>query len=94
MPDGKKTEAATRAQATSSGPKISVQHSARPIRILGEYIHPLVQLKREGIGGCGVVVVGHRAWFVCVCFDDDVSVHVVGCLRVCVISDMRAGVGW
>ena len=23
---------------------------ARPIRILGEYIHPLVQLKREGIG--------------------------------------------
>lgn len=49
----------------SARPKLKPQHAppaahedreflestpARPLRILGEYIHPLVQLKREGIG--------------------------------------------
>jgi len=30
--------------------KVLEEHAGSPIRILGEYIHPLVQLKREGIG--------------------------------------------
>src|SRR5260370_10581308 len=37
-------------KAPHEDPKFLESTPARPLRILAEYIHPLVQLKREGIG--------------------------------------------
>src|SRR6266853_192597 len=37
-------------KAPHQDPKFLESTAARPIRILAEYLHPLVQLKKEGIG--------------------------------------------
>src|SRR5207253_10486294 len=50
MSDGKKLKPQHAPKAPHEDPKFLKSTPARPIRILGEYIHPLVQLKREGIG--------------------------------------------
>jgi uncharacterized protein (TIGR00730 family) len=50
MPDGKRPKPQHAPKPPHQDPKFLSSTPARPIRILGEYIHPLVQLKREGIG--------------------------------------------
>src|ERR1700694_2426011 len=50
MSDGKKLKPQHAPKVPHEDPKFLNSTPARPIRILGEYIHPLVQLKREGIG--------------------------------------------
>src|SRR5437773_10475273 len=50
MSDGKKLKPRHAPKATHEDPQSLTSTPARPIRILAEYIHPLVQLKREGIG--------------------------------------------
>src|SRR5712675_2428178 len=50
MSDGKKLKPQHAPKAPHEDQKFLNSTPARPIRILGEYIHPLVQLKREGIG--------------------------------------------
>jgi hypothetical protein len=49
MPDGKRPKPQHAPKPPHQDPKFLASTPARPIRILGEYIHPLVQLKREGI---------------------------------------------
>src|SRR2546429_5018755 len=50
MSDGKKLKPLHAPKAPHEDPEFLNSTPARPIRILAEYIHPLVQLKREGIG--------------------------------------------
>src|SRR5215472_15812203 len=50
MPDGKKLKPQHAPKVTHEDQKFLNSVPARRIRILGEYIHPLVQLKKEGIG--------------------------------------------
>ena len=50
MPDGKRLKPQHAPKTAHEDPNFLNSTPARPIRILGEYIHPLVQLKREGIG--------------------------------------------
>jgi uncharacterized protein (TIGR00730 family) len=50
MPNGKRPKPQHAPKAPHEDPVFLKSTPARPIRILGEYIHPLVQLKREGIG--------------------------------------------
>ena len=50
MSDGKKLKPQHAPKSPHEDPQFLKSTPARPIRILGEYIHPLVQLKREGIG--------------------------------------------
>ena len=50
MPKGKRPKPQHAPKAPHEDPHFLKSMPARPIRILGEYIHPLVQLKREGIG--------------------------------------------
>src|SRR5436309_15765970 len=50
MSDRKKLKPQHAPKAPHEDTKFLASTPARPIRILGEYIHPLVQLKREGIG--------------------------------------------
>src|SRR6266566_2108168 len=49
MSDGKKLKPQHAPNPPHQNPKFLASTPARPIRILGEYIHPLVQLKKEGI---------------------------------------------
>src|SRR6266852_7684313 len=49
MSDGKKLKPQHAPNPPHQDPKFLASTPARPIRILGEYIHPLVQLKKEGI---------------------------------------------
>jgi uncharacterized protein (TIGR00730 family) len=50
MPDGKKMKPQHAPKAPHADAKFLASVPARPIRIISEYIHPLVQLKNEGIG--------------------------------------------
>ena len=50
MPDGRKLKPLHAPKVSHRDAKFLDSVPARPIRILGEYIHPLVQLKNEGIG--------------------------------------------
>jgi len=50
MSDGRKLKPQHAPKAPHEDQQFLKSTPARPIRILGEYIHPLVQLKREGIG--------------------------------------------
>ena len=50
MSDGKKPKPQHAPKAPHEDPEFLNSTPARPIRILAEYIHPLVQLKKEGIG--------------------------------------------
>jgi len=50
MPDGKKMKPQHAPKVAHEDAKFLGSVPARPIRILAEYIHPLVQLKNEGIG--------------------------------------------
>src|SRR5258708_7292940 len=50
MPHDKRPKPQHAPKPPHQDPKFLSSTPARPIRILGEYIHPLVQLKREGIG--------------------------------------------
>ncbi|HUE54467.1 MAG TPA: TIGR00730 family Rossman fold protein [Candidatus Udaeobacter sp.] len=50
MSDGKRLKPQHAPKAPHEDPKFLKSTPARPIRILGEYLHPLAQLKREGIG--------------------------------------------
>jgi uncharacterized protein (TIGR00730 family) len=50
MPDGKRMKPQHAPKTPHEDPKFMQSTPARPIRILGEYIHPLVQLKKQGIG--------------------------------------------
>ena len=49
MPDGKKRKPQHAPKVSYEDGKFVASVPARPIRILAEYIHPLVQLKNEGI---------------------------------------------
>jgi hypothetical protein len=49
MPDGRRPKPQHAPKPPHEDPKFLKSTPARPIRILGEYIHPLVQLKKEGI---------------------------------------------
>src|SRR3989442_13121245 len=49
MSDGKKLKPQHAPNPPHQNPKFLASTPARPIRILGEYIHPLGQLKKEGI---------------------------------------------
>jgi uncharacterized protein (TIGR00730 family) len=50
MPDGKRPKPQHAPKPPHEDQKFLKSTPARPIRIMAEYIHPLVQLKREGIG--------------------------------------------
>jgi hypothetical protein len=50
MPDGKKLKPQHAPKVSHEDQKFLNSVPARPLRILGEYIHPLGQLKNEGIG--------------------------------------------
>jgi len=50
MPDGKRPKAQHAPKAPHENPAFMQSTPARPIRILAEYIHPLAQLKKQGIG--------------------------------------------
>ena len=50
MPDGKRPKPQHAPKAPHEDPKFLASTPARPIRIVAEYIHPLVQLKNQGIG--------------------------------------------
>ena len=50
MPDGKRMKPQHAPKPPHEDSQFMQSTPARPIRILGEYIHPLVQLKKEGIG--------------------------------------------
>src|SRR5271169_2595422 len=50
MPDGKRLKPQHAPKAPHEDHKFMASTPARPIRILAEYIHPLAQLKKEGIG--------------------------------------------
>jgi uncharacterized protein (TIGR00730 family) len=50
MPDGKRLKPQHAPKAPHENPKFMDSTPARPIRILAEYLHPLAQLKKEGIG--------------------------------------------
>jgi len=50
MPDGKRPKPQHAPKAPHGDRAFLSSTPARPIRILSEYIHPLVQLKKEGIG--------------------------------------------
>ena len=50
MPDGKRPKPQHAPKAPHEDPKFLSSTPARPIRIIAEYIHPLVQLKNQGIG--------------------------------------------
>ena len=50
MPDGKRPKPQHAPKAPHENPAFMQSTPARPIRILAEYIHPLAQLKKEGIG--------------------------------------------
>jgi uncharacterized protein (TIGR00730 family) len=50
MPDGKRPKPQHAPKAPHEDHKFMSSTPARPIRILAEYIHPLAQLKKEGIG--------------------------------------------
>jgi hypothetical protein len=50
MPDAKRPKQQHAPKAPHEDPTFLSSTPARPIRILSEYLHPLVQLKKEGIG--------------------------------------------
>ena len=50
MPAGKRPKPQHAPKASHEDHKFMSSTPARPIRILAEYIHPLAQLKKEGIG--------------------------------------------
>ena len=50
MPDGKRLKPQHAPRAPHEDHKFMSSTPARPIRIISEYIHPLVQLKNQGIG--------------------------------------------
>jgi uncharacterized protein (TIGR00730 family) len=50
MPDGKRPKPQHAPKAPHENSQFMASIPARPIRILAEYIHPLVQFKRENIG--------------------------------------------
>ncbi len=50
MPDGKRLKPLHAPKAPHENQDFMQSTPARPIRILAEYIHPLAQLKKEGIG--------------------------------------------
>jgi len=50
MPDGKRLKPQHAPKAPHDDRTFMSSTPARPIRILAEYIHPLAQLKKEGIG--------------------------------------------
>jgi uncharacterized protein (TIGR00730 family) len=50
MPDGKRLRPLHAPKAPHENQAFMRSTAARPIRILAEYIHPLAQLKKEGIG--------------------------------------------
>ena len=50
MPDGKRLKPQHAPKAPHEDRHFMASTPARPIRILAEYIHPLAQLKKEGIG--------------------------------------------
>ena len=50
MPDGKRLRPLHAPEAPHENQAFMQSTAARPIRILAEYIHPLAQLKKEGIG--------------------------------------------
>src|SRR5271165_665082 len=50
MPDGKRLKPQHAPKAPHEDRQFLASIPARPIRILAEYLHPLVQLKKEGIG--------------------------------------------
>jgi hypothetical protein len=50
MPDGKRPKPQHAPKAPHEDHKFMSSTPARPIRILSEYLHPLAQLKKEGIG--------------------------------------------
>ena len=50
MPDGKRPKPQHAPKAPHEDHKFMSSTPARPIRILAEYLHPLAQLKKEGIG--------------------------------------------
>jgi uncharacterized protein (TIGR00730 family) len=50
MPDGKRLKPQHAPKAPHENSAFMESTPARPIRILAEYIHPLAQLKKEGIG--------------------------------------------
>jgi len=50
MPDGKRLKPQHAPKAPHEDRQFMASTPARPIRILAEYIHPLAQLKKEGIG--------------------------------------------
>lgn len=50
MPDGKRPKPQHAPKAPYEDHKFMSSTPARPIRIIAEYIHPLAQLKKEGIG--------------------------------------------
>ena len=50
MPDGKRPKPQHAPKAPHENQAFMQSTSARPIRILAEYIHPLAQLKQQGIG--------------------------------------------
>jgi uncharacterized protein (TIGR00730 family) len=50
MPDGKRLKPQHAPKAPHENQSFMQSTPARPIRILAEYIHPLAQLKKEGIG--------------------------------------------
>jgi uncharacterized protein (TIGR00730 family) len=80
MPDGKRLKPQHAPKAPHENPLFMQSTPARPIRILAEYIHPLAQLKKEGIGDTIVMFGSAR-----------IESHETAASRYTRLKDMKTG---
>jgi uncharacterized protein (TIGR00730 family) len=80
MPNGKRPKAQHAPKAPHENQAFMQSTPARPIRILAEYIHPLAQLKREGIGDTVVMFGSAR-----------IDSHETAASRYTRLKDMKTG---
>jgi uncharacterized protein (TIGR00730 family) len=80
MPDGKRPKPQHAPKAPHENHAFMQSTPARPIRILAEYIHPLAQLKKEGIGDTIVMFGSAR-----------IESHETAAARVTRLKDAKTG---
>lgn len=80
MPDGKRLKPQHAPKAPHENQQFMQSTPARPIRILAEYIHPLAQLKKEGIGDTIVMFGSAR-----------IESHEVAAARYTRLKTMKSG---
>jgi uncharacterized protein (TIGR00730 family) len=80
MPDGKRPKPQHAPKAPHENQAFMQSTPARPIRILAEYIHPLAQLKKEGIGDTVVMFGSAR-----------IESHETAAARLTRLKEMKTG---